>query len=166
MRVKKQELSNGMEEKNLKIIEKILKKLLKAMGFECKIKIKKETRGGQDDLICDIEAGNDSNFLIGQYGANLRDLQHIARLIVRKKINERVRFTLDVNSYRQQKNQMVAEQAHSAAQQAVKEKKAVIMAPMSAYERRIVHLELVENEQVVTDSTGERESRKVIVRPT
>ena len=165
MRAKKQELSNGVEDKNLKIIEKTLKELLKAMGFKCKMKIKQETRGNQEDLICDIEVDSGSNFLIGQHGVNLRDLQHIARLIVRKKIDERVRFMLDINSYRQQKNQMVVEQARSAARQAVKEKKAVIMAPMSAYERRIVHLELAGNERVATDSVGEGESRKVSIRP-
>lgn len=154
-----------MEDKNLKIIEKVLKKLLKAMGFDCKIDIKKETRGDQDDLVCNIKIKNDSNFLIGQHGTNLQDLQYIARLIVRKKIDEKIRFTLDVNSYRQQKNELIIEQARSAAQQAIEKGKAIIMMPMSAYERRLVHLELANKKQVATDSSGEGENRKVIVRP-
>ena len=154
-----------MEEKNLKLIKKTLKELLEAMGFGCKIKMKKEIRGHQEDLICDIEVDNDSNFLIGQYGTNLRDLQHIARLIVRKKIDEKVRFTLDINSYCQQRNQLVAEQAKLAAQQAIEKERAIIMRPMSAYERRIVHLELANNEHITTDSIGEGGSRKVIIKP-
>ena len=165
MRAKKQELYNGVKDKNLKIIEKAVKDLIKKMGFSGKAELKKESSDGQENLICNIEAGDDSNFLIGQYGANLQALQHIARLIIRKKIDEKIRFTLDVNAYRQQRNQLIAEQARSAAQQAVEKKKAIIMAPMSAYERRIVHIELAENEQVATDSTGEGESRKVIVKP-
>jgi spoIIIJ-associated protein len=95
----------------------------------------------------------------------LQALQHIARLIVRKKTEEKVHFVLDVNSYRQQKNQTLIQQADEAARQAIDEKRAVIMKPMSTYERRIVHLQLSQNAQVTTESAGEGDERKIIVKP-
>ena len=154
-----------MEEKDLKIIKKSIEDLVKKMGFKGKAELKKESQNEQENLICNVKIGDDSNFLIGQYGANLQALQHIVRLIVRKKTDSLIKFTLDVNSYRQQRNELIAEQARSIAQQVIKEKKAVIMRPMSSYERRIVHMELANEDKIATDSVGEGEGRKVIVKP-
>jgi len=155
-----------MEEKDLKIIKKSLEDLIKAMGFKAEVELNAECKNEQGNLICDIKTDDHSDFLIGQHGANLQALQHIARLIVRKKTDNKIKFALDINSYRQQKNKLIIEQAVSAAQKAIKEKKAVIMRPMTPYERRLVHIELANNEQVATSSIGEGENRKVIIRPT
>jgi len=155
-----------MEEKDLKIIKKSLEDLIKAMGFKAEVELNAEYKNEQGNLICDIKTDDHSDFLIGQYGANLQALQHIARLIVRKKTDNKIKFALDINSYRQQKNKLIIEQAVSAAQKVIKEKKAVIMRPMTPYERRLVHIELANNEQVATSSIGEGENRKVIIRPT
>ncbi|HAV11201.1 MAG TPA: hypothetical protein DCX32_01525 [Candidatus Moranbacteria bacterium] len=72
---------------------------------------------------------------------------------------------IDVNSYRKQKNESIVELAKEAAQQAVAEKRAVVMKPMSNYERRIVHLELSKDERITTESIGEGEGRKIVVKP-
>ena len=81
-----------------------------------------------------------------------------------KKTEDKVKFIVDINSYRQEKNKSIIEQAILAAQQAVAEKKAVILRPMSSYERRIVHMELSKNSQISTESVGEGENRKVVVK--
>jgi spoIIIJ-associated protein len=74
-------------------------------------------------------------------------------------------FILDVNSYLQDKNKSIINLAKSLAQQAVSEKRAVVMRPMSAYERRIVHMELAHNDKITTESMGEGEDRRVVIRP-
>ncbi|HBO16615.1 MAG: R3H domain protein [Candidatus Moranbacteria bacterium GW2011_GWE2_35_2-] len=154
-----------MNKTNDQIIHDSVKKILLLMGFDCQIEVKIEHIDDQESIICNISAGEDSNFLIGQHGINLQSLQHIARLVVRKKIQDKLRFVLDVNSYRQQKNQNIIEQAKEIAKQAIKEKKSIIMRPMSAYERRLIHIELASNEQIITESIGEGEEKKIIVKP-
>ena len=165
-----------MEEKNIEVIKNTVSEMLEKMGFSGQVEISKnlcketllrnsKEEETENNLACNINIEEDSNFLIGQYGINLQALQHIARLIVRKKIEERANFILDVNYYRQQKDGAVIEQAKLAATQAVDEKKAVVMKPMSAYERRIVHVILGEDSRVVTESIGEGEDRKVMIRP-
>lgn len=149
----------------MKIVKKSIEDLVKKMGFKAKIELITEDKDDQENLIYNIKTEDHSDFLIGQYGANLQALQHIARLIVRKKTESAIKFTLDVNSYRRQKNELIIEQAVSTAQKVIKEKKAVIMRPMTPYERRLVHMELANENQVTTDSVGEGENRKVIVRP-
>ena len=152
-----------MEEKNKKIIKETIEHLLEKMGFSGQVAL----LDSQDDenVVCNITTENDSNFLIGQYGANLQAIQHLARLMVRKVLPEKIRFTLDVNSYRQQKNQSIIEQARAAADEALTQRRAIFMKPMSTYERRIVHLELSKNPEVSTESTGEGEDRKIVVKP-
>lgn len=163
-----------MEEKNIEVIKNSIKELLGKMGFVCEVEINDETKASMADdkeeeikvnLVCNVKVEGDSNFLIGQYGVNLQALQHLTRLIVRRKMEEKINFILDVNSYRQQKNQSIVEQAESAAEQAIQEKRAVVMKPMSAYERRIVHLTLGGNNKIITESIGEGENRKVVIKP-
>lgn len=153
-----------MDEKTMALIKKTIEQLLETMGFPSEVSVHRAP-DDEESIVCDVTTVADSNFLIGQHGINLQAIQHLARLMVRKATEEKVRFVLDVNSYRQQKNQSVVELAHQIAEQAVHEKRAIIMKPMSTYERRIVHMELSKDENVVTESIGEGESRKIVVKP-
>lgn len=148
------------------VIKTVVENLVKQMGFTAEIEIKEamEEEGGKETIVCNIKT-EESNFLIGQYGVNLQSLQHIARLIVRKKIEEPINFVVDVNSYRQEKNSSIEKIAREMAEQAVREQRAVVMRPMSPYERRLVHLELSKNTQIKTESIGEGEERKVMIKP-
>jgi spoIIIJ-associated protein len=153
-----------MEKETKKLIEETIISLLQKMGFSEET-VEIQDADDEEGVVCNIITGSDSHFLIGQHGINLQALQHISRLIVRKKTDEKIKFILDINDYRKQKNQSVIEQAVAAANEAVSLGRAVVMKPMSTYERRIVHLELSKDKRVVTESTGEGESRKVIIKP-
>lgn len=154
-----------MESKNLEIIKTTVQELIEKIGFSPQVEIIQETEGDRENIICNVNVSEDSHLLIGQYGINLSALQHIARLLVRKKTDEKIKFVLDINSYRRQKNESIIDLAHQAAEQAVTEGRAIIMRPMSAYERRLVHIELAGNMDVVTESVGESEGRKIVVKP-
>lgn len=157
-------LSLDMEEKLEQTIKTSIEELLDKMGFPGQVSIV-EDEENPENVICNVTTDSDSNFLIGQHGINLQAVQHLARLIIRKKTDEKIRFILDVNAYRQQKNASIVDLAKEAASQALSEKRAVMLKPMSTYERRIVHMELSKNEKVVTESVGEGEGRKIVVKP-
>ncbi len=155
-----------MEEKNIEMIKELTKDFILKMGFDAEIESIKTDQEEEECLIVNIKVRDDSNLLIGQYGANLQPIQHILRLIARKKISdEKLKFTIDVNSYRQQKNESLLEMARSAAEEAISEGRTIVLRPMSAYERRLIHIELSKNEKVVTESMGEEENRKVVIKP-
>jgi spoIIIJ-associated protein len=154
-----------MEEPKTDKIKALIKETIEKMGFSCQeIEIDQQNIQEEETLILNIKTP-DSSFLIGQYGANLQSLQHIIRVLVREKLQERTRFILDVNSYRKEKNEAVVCLAKEVAEQAIREKRAVVMRPMSPYERRLVHMEFSENDQVQTESIGEGEERKVVIKP-
>ncbi len=134
------------------------------MGFDGEVEIKESDGESADTVVCNVKTA-DSNFLIGQYGVNLQSLQHIARLLARKKTEDKINFTVDVNSYREEKNSSIEKMAEDLAEQAIREKRAVVLRPMSPYERRLVHLVLSKNSQIKTESIGEGEERKVVIKP-
>jgi spoIIIJ-associated protein len=152
------------KEKENAIIKETIKELVQRMGFTCEVEAEEAKT---DDILAqtfNIKA-EESSFLIGQHGVNLQSLQHITRILVRKKIPIKSKFILDVNSYRKEKNASLVKFAHSMAEQAVREKRDIVLRPMSPYERRIVHLELSGNHQIKTESIGEGEERKVVISP-
>jgi spoIIIJ-associated protein len=147
-----------------KRIQETVSELLKKMGISGETEIKNTIHDGKENLLINIQT-DEANFLIGQYGINLQSLQHIARVLARKKIDERVNFSLDVNFYRQEKNESIEKMARSMAEQALREKRAIVLRPMTAYERRIVHMELAKSPEIVTESIGEGDDRKVVIKP-
>lgn len=158
--MEKEDIKKELQE----IVEKSIKELVEKMGVDCEIESKEVAQEEGENLICNIKT-QESNYLIGQYGINLQALQHIARIIIRKKTENRINFILDVNSYRQEKNESVFALAKNMAEQAIRENRAIVLRPMSPYERRLVHLGLSENDQVKTESIGEGEDRRVVIKP-
>lgn len=155
------ENSNVQAERDLK---EVIKEVMAKMGFLVEVETKTIDEEGKETIVCNIKT-EESNFLIGQYGVNLQSLQHIVRLIIRKKISDRTNFILDVNSYRQEKNESIVKLAKALAEEALTERRAVVLRPMSPYERRIVHMELAKNESIKTESIGEGEDRRVVIKP-
>ncbi|PIP26407.1 MAG: hypothetical protein CO140_02165 [Candidatus Moranbacteria bacterium CG_4_9_14_3_um_filter_40_7] len=154
-----------MEELKIDEIKALMKEVIEKMGFSCQeIEINQQKNQEEEMFVVNIKTP-DSSFLIGQYGANLQSLQHLMRVLTRKKIQERIKFILDINSYRKEKNDAVVRLAKEAAEQALRGKRAIVMRPMSPYERRLIHMEFSENDQIKTESIGEGEERKVVIKP-
>lgn len=147
------------------LLKKITTEILQKMTFEnFEISIASKSDEEGENFVINIETP-ESNLLIGQYGVTLAALQHTLRLLVRRQTDERFRFLADVNHYLQAKTDSLSELAVESAKRVIQDKKPVVLRPMSAYERRLVHLELAGNENVKTESIGEGEDRKVVIRP-
>ena len=147
-------------------IEKSVYKILELMDFdaECSIKEELDQKTDRSCFTCSITTKTDSRFLIGQHGSNLYALEHLIRSIVYKS-GHNARVSIDINDYKAQKDKMIANIAKDAATQASLEKKPIVLRPMNAYERRIVHMNVADDNQVETESIGEGDDRKVIIKP-
>lgn len=146
------------------LIKNTIGEVLGKMGFDSAIEANEEMSGNAPLLVFNIKT-KESNFLIGQYGNNLQSLQHLIRLLIRKKISTKINFTIDVNNYRKEKNESIEKLATEMAEQCLAEKKEMVLRPMSAYERRLIHIELAKNTKITTESIGEGENRRVVIKP-
>jgi spoIIIJ-associated protein len=109
--------------------------------------------------------GDDLGILIGRRGQTLAALQHMVRLIVAHQMKGRVPIVIDVEGYKQRRYGALQALALRMAEQVKERKKPFALEPMPAYERRIIHLALVDDPDVTTESTGVGEVRKVVIMP-
>lgn len=105
--------------------------------------------------------------LIGEGGQTLAELQYLLKAVLKRKVSLQDPFfiDLDVNDYKKKKVECLKETARSAADEAALLRREKELAPMPAYERRIVHMELSGREDVVTESIGEGTDRRVTIKP-
>lgn len=162
------ESSNEKEVNHSQIIEvicELTEGLLEKMSLPGKVRAKIVDQNNEEIIWVNIENKENPNLLIGQRGSNLNALQHLLRLAVRHKVNQIANFILDVNKYRENRMVYLQKLAQVSAERVAKTKKPLILEAMSAYERRIIHLFLAESEEVSTESEGEQEERRVVIKP-
>jgi len=119
---------------------------------------------GKHPIHVDIH-GNDLGSLIGRRAEILNSLQYIVNLIVGKQLEHWVQIVVDVEGYRSRRDRQLRQMARRMADQAIKTGKRQVLEPMSAAERRIIHLELREHPHVNTQSVGDEPGRKVTILP-
>ena len=111
--------------------------------------------------------GEDASVLIGHHGETLDALQYLANLAsARKNINgerDKSRVTVDIEGYRKKREATLRALARRMAQKALRNKRSVMLEPMSAYERRIIHSEIQNIEGVSTNSIGSDNNRKIVI---
>lgn len=123
-----------------------------------------EYDGDEGELILDI-TGGDLAILIGRHGITLDALQTIFNSLLSKKLGFHYPVIVDVESYKSRRRSKVQSIAKSSAHKALKAGRAVRLAPMNAYERRLVHLALRGNDSVTTHSEGADPERCVVITP-
>jgi len=109
--------------------------------------------------------GDDLGILIGRRGQTLSCLQYIVRLIIGHQMKVWEPIIVDVEGYKQRRYEALQALAWRMAEQVKAKGVPFTLEPMSAYERRIIHLALAEHPDVITQSTGEGEARKVVILP-
>ncbi len=109
--------------------------------------------------------GDDSGLLIGRRGQTLQSLQFIVNMIVRKEHGDGVRVVLDVERYRQRREASLRDMAVKVAERVTQTGRSISLEPMSAADRRIIHISLAESDNVSTESMGFGEDRKVTIIP-
>ena len=102
-------------------------------------------------------------YLIGYRGETLYALQNILSAVAGKGIENKVRVFLDIEGYREKREKTLEELAEKISKTVIKTKKSVTLEPMQAYERKIIHSKLQNNDKVETRSIGEEPRRRVII---
>ena len=148
-----------MADKNIKIIQEAAEELLKQIKIDGKIKVSEI----DEAFTVKIET-EDSGILIGFHGETLSGFQLILSLMLYKKLGSWLKILVDVGDYREKQEEILRQTALSAAEKAIATSQPVEFYELSSFERRIVHLALVDHPQVVSESIGEGRERKLVVK--
>jgi spoIIIJ-associated protein len=138
----------------------VLEELLRLMGVPGEVEV---ATGGETARL--NVRGSDLGVLIGRRGEKLASLQHIVNLIVAKTEREYHRIAVDVENYRGRREEQLRDVADRAAKRVLQTGKIIQLEPMPAIERRIVHMALVENPKVRTQSVGVEPNRRIVILP-
>ena len=161
-KIVKKEINLSQEEQDIAVknVEEFLKEFLNKLEKDEKIEysIKADKSGVYVNI-------NDKNlgYLIGYRGETLYALQNVLSAIAGKKIENKVRVFLDIESYRAKREKTLEELAEKISKTVIKTKKSITLEPMQAYERKIIHSKLQNNELVTTKSIGEEPRRRVVI---
>jgi spoIIIJ-associated protein len=151
----------------LQVARDTVSELLQRMSVRANVSAKyidTDVARNKQPILVDI-SGKDLSILIGRQSETLNALQYIATLIISKELSRSITVTIDVQGYRQRREHQIRQLAQRLADQAVKTGRRQVLEPMPANERRLIHLELRNHPQVITESVGEEPRRKVTIIP-
>ena len=159
-------MTNSGTDELLDLAEATVSKLLSLMKLEAQVSAHYEEsdREGRQTIHIDVR-GDDLSILIGRRSETLNAFQYIASLMVGKEVQQWVQLVIDVEGYRNRRENQLRRMARRMAEQVVKTGRRQVLEPMSSNERRIIHLELRDHPAVFTESTGEEPHRKVCIIP-
>jgi len=146
------------------------KEILEKMGFKTQVTWVEEG-GGLGIPMVVVVVSNDSGLLIGKQGETLDCLERLVRMVVQKEsepeegVRRPDRFAVDINGYRRSQAETIIRLAREAAKKVSTNRRVESLAPMTAYERRIVHAELSSHEGIETESAGVDPQRRVLIKP-
>jgi spoIIIJ-associated protein len=139
---------------------KMVEDILSMIGIEAMV----EMREREDSLVVDVW-GDDVAILIGKGGATLDALQYIVNISCRRNGEVQKKIIVDAEGYRKRRKAKLEKQAEQTANDVISRGKSIEMQPMSASERKIVHMALRSMDSVWTESTGDDPNRRVVVHP-
>jgi len=151
----------NMDQKQIKKIEKQTTEFFDKAGFPL---LALDVSEKEKVIKINIRV-EEPKLLIGERGNRLMEVQRILKLLILKDVQEPFFIDLDINDYKDKKNEALRELAKEIANDVSLSRKKRILEPMTPYERRIIHLELDKREDIITESTGEEPHRKIIVSP-
>lgn len=152
-------LSEEEKENVKKYIDTFLTELLNAMNIKYSFEIIFEENITKVNI-----QSEDAKIIIGYRGEVLEALQSILNLVVSDKAERNIKILLDIESYRERRRKTLEELAENVAQNVIRTGKSIALEPMNSHERKIIHINLQENEKVITTSVGEEPYRKVVVK--
>lgn len=139
---------------------KLLKNIFQAMQLEVDMDIREK----EQNLLVNLE-GPDLGILIGRRGETLDALQYLVNLSVNKNAEVRKKIIIDVEGYRNRREETLHKLALKLADKAKQRGRNVVLEPMSSQERRIIHTALQGRDDIYTFSEGEEPYRKIVISP-
>jgi len=142
-----------------------IKEVIEGMFGSWPVKVNVEVSQEDEFVMVDLTTSNDALF-VQPKADPLLALQHLVRLMVRRKFPEElVHLTINIGDFHQRQRDALKKVAQDAMGQAKRGGAPVYLPPMSSFERRIVHMVVAEDPEVVSESTGVGPGRRVVVKP-
>ena len=139
----------------------LLEEITGALDVDCRVEVHEDETGLRVNCV-----GTDLGALIGRYGQTIDAVQYLVNAIVAKREGERIEVTVDAAGYRERRRATLEQLATRSAERVLASGRPLELEPMSAVERKVVHLHLQDLDGVATSSEGTEPNRYVVISPT
>ncbi len=150
--------------KTKEIIETSLNKIFEYIGIKPEVSITEE-KGDEGAVYSVTISGDNLNYLIGFRGQSLEALQILVKQILFRKTGEHLILTIDINEYKDKKTEKLQDLARSFIDKVRFFEKEIELPRMNPWERRQVHIFISEYDDVESESIGEGEDRRIVLKP-
>ncbi|HEX77421.1 MAG TPA: protein jag [Dehalococcoidia bacterium] len=154
------------EQENVAAAKAILEGLLQSLSISAGVEVSPQAppEAHPGSIALEIR-GQDLGILIGRRGQTLSSIQYLVNVLLAHRLKRRQPVFVDVEGYKKRRYQALRSLAERMAERVRGSGQPITLEPMPAHERRIVHLALMANEAVTTQSIGEGEARKIMILP-
>ena len=143
-----------------KVVKDILSQIFEFLNLDGTFEVEEGEEGYNVTLNT-----NDAALVIGYHGDTLESMQLILSLLLSKKIGEFKRVSLEVGDYKKNRSEWLTNLTYQTKEKAILENKEVYLPDLKAWERRIVHVLLQDDDKVVSESIGEGKDRVLVIKP-
>ena len=148
-----------MEQKDLDLIQQTTEELVKTLGVSCEVSVTATEESAEVTLETE-----DGGMLIGYHGETLEALQTLLPLLCAKKLGRFVRISVEVGDYRKNRTEYLENLAHSTKEKVLAEERDFVLSELKPWERRIVHMILADDPEVLSESMGEGKERVLVIK--
>ena len=141
-------------------VKTTIEEFFKTIGVDGEIEIKEK-----EDIIEVNLSTEESGIVIGHHGDTLEALQLISALILQKKTGEFKRVSVEVGDYKKNRSEWLTNLASETKERVLAENREVHLYDLKSWERRVIHLLLQDDKEVLSESTGEGKDRILVVKP-
>lgn len=139
-----------------------LENILQTLEVDCRMEARTLNDGNEIHYLVESD---ENALLIGREGRTLRSLQYMLRNYLNTFVDGHLVVALDIGNYYENHQKQLEILATKTAKEVAKTRIAVKLDPMNAFDRRIIHTKLSEWRDVITESEGEGEERRLVIKP-
>lgn len=140
----------------------LLEDMLEAMDIDGRVLVEK----ADDEIKLEIvdTSSRDTAIVIGRRGDTINSIQYLLNLVENKKSSDYIRVSLDISNYRDKRKESLKRFARRMADKALRENRNIKLDHMNAYERKIVHSCLADTKGIRTESEGQGQNRRLVIK--
>lgn len=150
-----------------KQLKSVTEQMLELIGIEAEVTVTKSPADSEEDKVYEvhIDSEKEKGLLIGTHGATLAAIQSFLGMALKQETGNWVRVAVNIGDWKQKQEDHLAALANQTAQRALQTGQPQRLYNLTPSQRRVVHMVLSENKEIVTESQGEGTERYLVVSP-
>ena len=154
-----------MKKTEEKEVNQVINKFIEVLSISGSVDTSFSKLSEDEDFVEVSLETQDTSLVIGHHGEGLESLQLLLSLAISKKLGRFIRVSLEIGDYKKNRTDYLMQLALRTKERALMEGRDIAMPELKAWERRLIHVSLQDDDEVTTESIGEGKERVLVIKP-